>query len=63
VLDAQPWDTMAGIKRKIPPAGYLTFYVRFGDIISKAAAGMAMLIVLASIIFRVRYSFTQNKLK
>jgi apolipoprotein N-acyltransferase len=46
VLDAQEWWTPSVIKRKVPALKEQTFYVRFGDIISKVAlAGTCMFLV------------------
>lgn len=53
IFNRQPWDTAAAIKMNIPTSSYLTFYVRYGDIISKAAAGISILLLLESIIAAV----------
>ncbi|MEJ7739054.1 MAG: apolipoprotein N-acyltransferase [Chitinophagaceae bacterium] len=37
IFDAQPWDQAAAIKRDIIPYQVLSFYVSYGDIISKSA--------------------------
>ena len=46
VLDAQPWDKATAIKHHIPANGPRTFYAMNGDIISKIA--IALTIVLAA---------------
>ena len=47
IYDAQPWDTVAAIKRSIPLNETKTFYVRFGDIFYY----LAMIVSVAFLIF------------
>lgn len=46
VYNAQPWWTEAAIKMPIPTATKLTFFVRFGDLISKACLVLSLGFIL-----------------
>jgi apolipoprotein N-acyltransferase len=47
LIDAQPYNTVASIKWKVPPAqSSETFFVSHGDIISKVAMTIALLLVI-----------------
>lgn len=48
IFDAQPWDKAAVIKMSIPQLSTITFYARYGDIISKIAIGFAVILLLIS---------------
>lgn len=52
IQDAQPWDTAAAIRLNITPLTDLTFYARYGDIISKLAIMAAILILGYAIYLR-----------
>jgi apolipoprotein N-acyltransferase len=44
IIDPQPWDEAAVIKRSVPALDHeLTFYVQYGDCISKLAVALAIL--------------------
>ena len=45
ILQTKPWDTADAIKANIPTERRMTFYVRFGDLLSKAALLLAGLLV------------------
>jgi apolipoprotein N-acyltransferase len=47
VIDPQPWDKTAVIKRDVPVSRTMTFYSRYGDILSKVAVAGAIVILLA----------------
>ncbi len=50
VLDPQPWDKTAAIKYPVPRTDTLTFYVRYGDLLSHLAiAAGPILLMLADI--------------
>ncbi|MEJ7766783.1 MAG: apolipoprotein N-acyltransferase [Chitinophagaceae bacterium] len=48
VFNPQPWDVAAAIKMGIPKNDYKTFYVIFGDILSRSAAILTLLILLTT---------------
>ena len=53
VIDPQPWDETASIKLNVPVDNRQTFFVRNGDLLSRAAAilsGIALLALLFTII-------------
>jgi apolipoprotein N-acyltransferase len=50
VIDPQPWDTVAAIKLNAPVNDEQTFYVKYGDIISKISAGAAILLIVFTFI-------------
>jgi apolipoprotein N-acyltransferase len=43
IVDSRPWWKTAVMKVPVPPTQELTFYVRYGDCISKLALGLALL--------------------
>ncbi|MBZ5857131.1 apolipoprotein N-acyltransferase [Flavihumibacter profundi] len=45
ILQPQPWATEAVIKQAVPVRDHLTFYVRFGDIISKIMIALAIILL------------------
>lgn len=45
VINAQPWDKASAIKLTIPAVNGLTFYVRYGDILSRTATVLALLLL------------------
>ncbi len=46
IIHPQPWDTAAAIKMKIPVDKEQTFYVRYGDIFSRAATVVSVFLLL-----------------
>lgn len=49
VLNAQPWNTKAAIKLNMPANNEHTFYVKYGDLISKLACGLAIILILLTL--------------
>lgn len=49
VYNPQPWNQAAAIKMAIPQSDRQTFYVRFGDILSRIAVVVTVVILLISI--------------
>ena len=45
VIDPQPWDQASTIKRNIPATKDLTFYVRHGDLLSRLAVIVSILVL------------------
>jgi apolipoprotein N-acyltransferase len=56
VINPQPYNTNAAIKYNIPAVENKTktFFVRFGDVLSKIMAGISLLIVVSTIIFKIK---------
>ncbi|HXB09717.1 MAG TPA: apolipoprotein N-acyltransferase [Puia sp.] len=56
VIEARPWAKEATIRQTVPTPSNLTFYVRFGDCISKIAIALALFFVACNIftIFKTR---------
>ena len=52
ILEPQPWWTEAAIKMHVPVNNKKTFYVRFGDLISKLALVLAVLLILYGFYYR-----------
>lgn len=50
VINPQPWDKTAVIKMDIPAIRSLTFYVKYGDILSRLAIAAAILLLVWSLI-------------
>ncbi|HTR28970.1 MAG TPA: apolipoprotein N-acyltransferase [Puia sp.] len=46
IMKSIPWDTEGIIKDNVPPAETATFYIRYGDILSKAAVAVAILLLV-----------------
>jgi apolipoprotein N-acyltransferase len=46
VLQPQPWDTATAIKMTLPATNRITFYVRYGDLLSRAATVLALLLLV-----------------
>ena len=59
VHDAQPWDSASSIKQNITLLDTLTFYVRYGDIISKLAVTGAVFMFLFSVFLLIRKRATR----
>ncbi len=54
IIDPQPWDKQAAIKMNMPPMTNITLFVRFGDLISKAAIALTFMFFFWSIYVRVK---------
>ena len=46
VFDPQPWDRTAVLKKQVPSATTMTFYVRHGDLLSHLAIMLTLLLIL-----------------
>ena len=57
VVDAQPWDNAASIKLAIPVDNRQTFFVKHGDVFSKATVVLSILSILWNIGFWVGGKF------
>lgn len=54
ILDAQPWDTASAIKREVPAETDLTFFAKYGDIISRIFLVTAGILLIWSIALLLR---------
>ncbi len=63
ILKSQPWDKAAFIKANIPALTTITFYVKWGDIISKAALLICSLLIVFHLYMQLKRKrkFTVNK--
>jgi len=57
ILKTQPWDKAAFIKARIPAEDGTTFYVNYGDILSKVALAFAVLLLLWNIYVVIKNKF------
>jgi apolipoprotein N-acyltransferase len=57
VIDPQPWDVAASIKRIIPADNRQTFFVKHGDILSRAVTMVSILLIALNICVCVRKKF------
>jgi apolipoprotein N-acyltransferase len=55
VINPQPWDATAVIKMAIPANKGLTFYARYGDLLSKIAMAGTIVLILADIVFILKH--------
>ena len=46
VINPQPWDTATSIKLTVPTDNRQTFFVRHGDILSRATVAVSILLIL-----------------
>jgi apolipoprotein N-acyltransferase len=60
VILPQPWDTVAAIKLNIPIDDRQTFYVRNGDILSRAAVAVTFLLLLTSLGWAIKRRMRKN---
>jgi apolipoprotein N-acyltransferase len=62
VYNPQPYNTTAAIKLNITPSQqHTTFYVRYGDILSKIMVALSLLIIGWRVIIKIRERFLKNK--
>lgn len=62
VYNPQPYNTTASIKITITPArSSKTFFVRYGDVLSKIMVAFSLLIVAGGIVMKVRNKFFKQK--
>jgi len=54
VMNPQPWDKTAAIKMNVPFSDHKTFYVIYGDLISKAATVISILLLLTSLVIWIK---------
>lgn len=61
VINPQPWDTQAAIKLSIPADNRLTFFARNGDIFSRAATIVAVLLIILNAVISAVRRFKRRK--
>jgi apolipoprotein N-acyltransferase len=57
VYSPQPYDTVAAIKLSLTPVAHKTFYVRYGDLLSKAMVVISLLILGWNIAGKIRKKY------
>ena len=63
VIDPQPWDTAAAIKRNVPANNRETWFVRYGDIISRSMLAATFLLLLSTVVEFIRRVARRKKTK
>ena len=62
VFEPQPYDTNAAIKMKIDVSDHSkTFFVKYGDILSKIMVVLSIIILLSSIILKILRKYFKHK--
>ena len=61
IINPQPWDEPAAIKLVIPVDNRQTFFVRYGDLLSRAAAILSALILVLSLAFAIRSKLRRKR--
>jgi apolipoprotein N-acyltransferase len=54
VINPQPWNVSAAIKLNVPPNNIQTFFVKYGDILSRVATVVSILLIIVSIFVSIR---------
>ncbi len=57
IINPQPWDTNAAIKMNVPVNDEKTFYVAFGDILSKLAVIISIILVIINSVLWTKKKF------
>ncbi|HLG40443.1 MAG TPA: apolipoprotein N-acyltransferase, partial [Chitinophagaceae bacterium] len=57
VIDPQPWDTAAAIKRFVPITDGKTFFVKHGDILSRIMVVLTILLIAWNLLLWIRKKF------
>ncbi len=60
VIDPQPWDQVAVIKQQVPADKDLTFYVQYGDLLSRLAIALTILLVLWDLVLIIKSRVTRG---
>ena len=61
VIDPQPWDLASSIKLAVPVDNRQTFFVKHGDIFSRAMVAVSILLILLNIGFWVKKKFKRTR--
>ncbi|HEY6502843.1 MAG TPA: apolipoprotein N-acyltransferase, partial [Chitinophagaceae bacterium] len=61
VVDPQPWDTAASIKLNVSLNNRQTFFVKYGDILSRAATIISILLIVLNIFVWMKKRFKKFK--
>jgi len=61
VINPQPWDTATSIKLAIPVDNRQTFFVRYGDLLSRTAAILSGLILVVTLITWIKSAVNLKK--
>ncbi len=63
VIDPQPYNTTAAIKLSVPAANTKTFFVKYGDILSKIMVVLSILLLGWNITLKIRHKFFKRGLQ
>jgi apolipoprotein N-acyltransferase len=61
IVQTQPWDKAAFIKAIVPVETGETFYVKYGDFLSKIAVALSVLLIVWNIYLLLKNKFTKQK--
>lgn len=60
VINPQPYNTAAAIKLNVPAKTSITFFVQYGDLLSKIMVGLSVVLVLWTIVLKVKDRMSKN---
>lgn len=60
VIDPQPWDTPASIKQAIPVDSRQTFFVKHGDMLSRATIVVSLLLIVLTVVVGIKNRVKKN---
>ncbi|MEP7319592.1 MAG: apolipoprotein N-acyltransferase [Panacibacter sp.] len=60
IVATQPWDKVAFIKANVPTETGETFYVKYGDVLSKIASGFGVLLIAWNIVLIIKKRFAKQ---
>ncbi len=61
VINPQPYNTAAAIKLNVPVNGSITFFVKYGDILSKIMIALSIILLGWTITLKIRDKFFKKK--
>ena len=61
VIDPQPWNTSTSIRHSIPVDDHQTFFVRNGDILSRASVAVCLLLIVLVIAAGIRKRISKRR--
>jgi apolipoprotein N-acyltransferase len=59
IINPQPWDTASSIKLPVPVREEQTFFVRYGDLLSRIMAGAAAVLLVINLIYWIKSKWNQ----
>ena len=61
VINPQPYNTAAAIKLNIEPTSRKTFFVRYGDILSKLMSGLSVILIVSCVVMKIKNKRLQGR--